>query len=251
MSVASNVSGMKPACGTPRRHDPTACLGCAVRDVSFCSALDDVETGGVGGLVQFIAKPAGTLIAGEGDRVDHLLILTSGAARLCKLTADGRRQIVGFLFPGDFLGGAAPRHGCDIEAVVDCRLCRFSKGGLDRLSTDHPRLKDRLLENATGELDQAREHILLLGRKTSLERVASALLNFAERLTGEVRDGATFPLYVTRQDLADYLGVRIETVSRILSRMRRDGLIEEDKGAVTLQRAGLLKRAAEGGDADL
>ncbi|MEM8798637.1 MAG: Crp/Fnr family transcriptional regulator [Pseudomonadota bacterium] len=204
------------------------CAQCSVRGRSICAMLDGQERKHLDKLVTSRSISAGSSIFGEGDESNHLYILTHGVVRLSKLLRDGRRQIIGFLFAGDFLGKQnAGEYACDAEAVTDTKLCSFSHPMLTRLSEAYPGIKDRLMAETTNELEQAQEHILLLGQKTAAERVASALLNFACRSTGQSESPLTFTLPVSRQDLADYLGLRIETVSRTLSRFRKSGLIRE------------------------
>ena len=158
----------------------------------------------------------------------HVYNLTSGVMRLSKLLPDGRRQIAGFLFPGDFLGiTMEDEHAFTAEAITPLKLCQFSRARFDAFVDTHPRLERRLYAIAAHELAAARQQVVLLGRKTAAERVASFLLMLDARRTstsGEVLDG-DINLPMSRSDIADYLGLRIETVSRELSALKASRLI--------------------------
>jgi CRP/FNR family transcriptional regulator len=147
-----------------------------------------------------------------------------------KLLPDGRRQITGFLFPGDFLGLADDDvYAYSAEAVTDAALYRYRSEEMEALLARYPKMEKRLHTIASHELAEAQEQMLLLGRKTATEKVASFLLAFAERaaLRGEGRDVLFMPM--TRHAIADYLGITTETVSRTLSRFRHDGLISSPR----------------------
>ncbi|QCI80224.1 cyclic nucleotide-binding domain-containing protein [Hankyongella ginsenosidimutans] len=118
----------------------------------------------------------------EGEPNDSLYIITEGCLRLTKLLADGRRQITGFLFPGDFVGLMPTKHlPFSAEALSASRACRFSHSGLAQLSEEHPGIKDRLIQSADTELVKAQDHMMLLGQKTAMERVASFFTMLSRR----------------------------------------------------------------------
>ncbi len=147
--------------------------------------------------------------------------------KLFKLLGDGRRQILGFRFAGDFLGlSAGTDYSYSAEALTDSKLCRFPRKKLDGLRERFPRLDRRLLSLSIDELTAAQEQLLLLGRKTAEERLVSFLILLSQ---GQVRRGLTpdpIILPMTRSDIADYLGLTIETVSRTFSGLKKKGLIE-------------------------
>lgn len=224
---------------------PPSCSFCQVRKDSLCAALKSDEIQQLDMVVVALSKRRGTTIFAESEPAESLYVLTEGTVRLSKLLPDGRRQITGFLFPGDFMGESPEGfYACDAEAVTDCQLCSFSTPALRRLTARFPQLKDRMMAKTSNELAQAREHILLLGQKTATEKVATVLLNFCRRLAGTASDGVQFPLSIERQDLADYLGVRIETVSRVMSRFRREALIAEHKGEIMINDVARLTQIA-------
>ena len=144
--------------------------------------------------------------------------------RLCKLLPDGRRQITGFLSAGHFLG-LAPEGVCvyTAEAITEVTLCRYKRTAFDRLIDEVPGFAKRVLAVASHELSAAQNQMLLLGRKAAAEKVASFLLLMADQQGEERR--RTIELPMTRSDIADYLGLTIETVSRTLTKLKQDRLI--------------------------
>jgi CRP/FNR family transcriptional regulator len=136
---------------------------------------------------------------------------------------DGRRQVTGFADPGHFLGLAAiDRYGFSAEALTPLKLCRFTHDGMKLLMTQFPALEQRILRETSRDLAQAQGHTLLLGRKTARERLASFLVELGRKCP----QSNAIELSMTRTDIADYLGLTIETVSRTLNALRRDGLID-------------------------
>ena len=168
-------------------------------------------------------KP-GEIVFSEGDDADSVYEVVRGMLRLCKILPDGRRQITGFLSAGQFLG-LAPEAICvyTAEAITEVTLCRYKRAAFDRLIDEVPGFAKRVLAVASHELSAAQNQMFLLGRKAALEKVASFLLLMAQQ-AGEDDDGA-IGLPMTRSDIADYLGLTIENVSRTLTRLKHDRLI--------------------------
>jgi CRP/FNR family transcriptional regulator, nitrogen fixation regulation protein len=161
-------------------------------------------------------------IYAEGDRAEYYYKVVSGAVRTCKLMLDGRRQIGEFLLPGDFFGlEALDGHFFSAEAVADTVLIRYPRKGVEAMAERDSRLAGRLRDLAYRSLAAAQERVVLLGRKTAQERVASFLLEMADR-NDHV---AEFDLPMSRYEIADYLGLTVETVSRALTQLRKDGTI--------------------------
>ncbi len=233
---------------TPRLAD---CRHCAMRSLAICSALDLVELDALESVVLPITRHAGQSLFHEGDALDQVFIVTGGYLRTFKLLADGRRQITGFPTVGDFLGLAGKEtHGFGAEALTQARLCQVKRRDMDDLLGRFPDLRKRLLDLARHELALAQEQQLLLGRKTSRERVASFLLALVERDKRNPGNRAGFvALPMTRGDIGDYLGLTLETVSRVFSAFRRERLIDtsEDGVARILDRDGLEALAAGDG----
>jgi CRP/FNR family transcriptional regulator len=166
------------------------------------------------------------MLFSEGDPAKFLYTIVRGIFQIYKLLPDGRRQITGFLLPGDFLGLADDDvYAYSAEAMTDAALYRYRFRELEALLVRYPGMENRLLVVASHELAEAQEQMLLLGRKTATEKVASFLLTFADRAAQRGEDSDVLFIPMTRHAIADYLGITTETVSRILSRLRHDGLI--------------------------
>jgi len=210
---------------TRKSAGPNPCAACAVRDVSICGALDGDQLGLLDAIVVHKTLQPGETLFYESDRSDSLYILTAGCVRLSKMLADGRRQITGFLFPSDFLGLALrERYAYSAEAVDTVKICAYPRAKLEALLDQFPAMERRLLAVASNELAAAQDQMLLLGRKTAIERVASFLLILMRRMQRKGRQD-TISLPMTRTDIGDHLGLTIETVSRTLSRLKRERVV--------------------------
>ena len=210
---------------TAASHD-FPCQTCTVRDQSICAVLSDEELREVSKITTSVDLSKGATIFFEGDENTYLFNVVSGAARLSKLLSDGRRQVTGFLFPGDFLGlSVADTYAYTAEALSDTSLCRFNRASLIKLLDRFPKLEHRLLELASNELVEAQAHILLLGQKHVMEKVSTTLIHLVKRI-GQRRGGEiVIDLPMTRTDLAEYAGVRTESVSRCFTRLRKQNVI--------------------------
>lgn len=165
----------------------------------------------------------------EGDSASALYCVARGAVRLSKLLPDGRRQVIGFVFPGEFFGlTVTGAFSCTAEAMTRSWLRRLDRGRLLRELDRYPQLERYLLILASSELAQAQEHLLVFGRKTATERVATLLLMLLEKIGKPRRAGYALSFPMTRCDLGDYLGLSGETVSRTLSELAAAGVIAPD-----------------------
>ena len=161
-------------------------------------------------------------IYGEGDEADIFFKLVSGVVRTCKFLSDGRRQIDAFYVAGDIFGvEAAADYSFYAEAVCDCSVMSYRRSGLDSLAFNDASLSEQLFAYAMHNLARAQDHALLLGRRSATEKVAIFLADWAKRSPS----GKDVSLAMTRQDIADYLGLTIETVSRTLSLLDRQAMI--------------------------
>jgi CRP/FNR family nitrogen fixation transcriptional regulator len=159
----------------------------------------------------------------EGEAADSFYKVVSGTVRVCKLLSDGRRQIEAFQLPGDIFGlESGTEHHFTAEAVEDTVVIAFRRGRFASLLHDNPSFGDQLMSAVIVSLERAQEHMVLLGRKTAEEKIATFLLDMSRRLA----NGDRVDLPMQRTDIADHLGLTIETVSRTLSQMVRDGLIK-------------------------
>ena len=211
------------------------CSACAVRSLSICGALDQAD------LVEFerIARHVHLAPNEALFTADQLAIsvhnLTAGVARLYKLLPDGRRQVIGFALPRDFLGTApSDRYSFSADAIEAVSVCRFAVNAFTHFIEQRPHFLLRINEFAARELMLAQEQMLLLGRRTAEEKVAAFLVGWRARLAhiGDERQTITLPM--SRQDIADYLGLTIETVSRTLTRFEREKMLVIAAGGVRL-----------------
>jgi len=204
-------------------HGTEPCGSCGARRASVCAAIDDRDLERLAALAVPTPVPTGRSFITEGDPAEHFFNVTQGTAKLFKLLPDGRRQVTGFAAAGTFLGLAvSSSYAFSAEAVEPTQVCRFSRTRLRHLLDDFPAMERRLLDVASNELVAAQEQMLLLGRKTARERVASFLL--ARQSCAAA--GRHILLPMARTDIADYLGLTVETVSRTMTRLRKERLIE-------------------------
>ena len=174
------------------------------------------------GLTQTVAPGESLFI--EGDPADNFYEVLSGTVRLHKLLPDWRRQITGFLSAGHLLGlSHANAYVYSAEGIGPVTVLCYPRARMDRLMDEVPGLARRLLAAASDELRQAQDQMLLLGRKTAAEKMASFLAALAALQGGEDADEVELPM--SRNDIADYLGLTMETVSRTLAKLKRDRLI--------------------------
>lgn len=208
------------------RENDEACRECAVRSVSVCDALEPDDLASLNLLKEKVCfNPKETLFY-QDDSALSVYNVTSGSVRLYKLLPDGRRQIVGFMMPGDFIGlSLSERNGYSADAIDTVHACRFNRADFVSFVVAKPNLLRKLHEAATHELTLAQDHMVLLGRRSADEKMASFLVTMRDRLIRLGSSAVTIPLPMTRQDLADYLGLTLETVSRVISRLGRERVL--------------------------
>ncbi len=228
--------------------DPSPCRACPVRPLSICDSLAEDELQHLAAIVSPLRLGPGQPLFDEGEQADFLFNVISGCVKVYKLLPDGRRQIIGFLFTGDFLGLAMTDvYAYSAEAVTGAELCRFPRRKLESLMERYPQIEKRLLGLANHELAVAQEQMLLLGRKTAKERLVSFLLMLSKRARMDGSDADQVFVPITRNDIGDYLGLTTETVSRSFTQLRNDGLIEvTSDNKVTLLDSGALQAIAQG-----
>ena len=189
---------------------------------------------------------AGQPVIWSGDRMDFVASVVTGIATLTQTMEDGRRQMVGLLLPSDFVGRPGRTHApYDVTATTDLVMCCFRRKPFEEMMAATPHVAHRLLEMTLDELDAAREWMLLLGRKTAREKIASLLAIIARRNAGlalsQPMGAIRFDLPLTREEMADYLGLTLETVSRQMSALKRDGVVElEEKRRIVVPDFSLL-----------
>ena len=215
-----------PLCGHDAVHRDQGCVKCHVRHLTICGAFEPNELQHLEPLVGHRDLDPGQPLFDEESPADFAYNLVDGTIRLYKLLPDGRRQITGFAIAGDFLGLSSRGHyAYSAEAVSPVTLCRFKRADLQRLFQNFPAMEHRVLAMANDELVAAQDQMLLLGRKTPMEKVASFLLTLSKRLERVGRQGDELSLPMTRADIADFLGLTVETVSRTFSRLKASKII--------------------------
>lgn len=229
-------------------HAHNRCDQCDVRHKAMCAAVDFKDNDRLAAIVSHRDIDPGQVIFEEGDTAEYAYNISKGEVRLYKLLPDGRRQITGFLGEGDFLGLVSDNtYAYGAEAMTPVELCIMRLTNLERLISDIPPVRERLLDMSRDELAAAQEQMLLLGRKTAREKLLSFLLY---RLGQDDSAGDTAPselhLPMSRTDIADYLGLTIETVSRTFTALRDEGLIAlPDTHTVVLPDLEAVREAAD------
>lgn len=234
------------------------CGDCPIRNRAVCSRCDADELNHLEQIKYYRRYEAGQVVVWSADRMDFVASVVSGVATLTQTMEDGRRQMVGLLQPSDFVGRPNRSTAAyDVTATTDLLLCCFRRKPFQDLISSTPNLAQRLLEMTLDELDAAREWMLLLGRKTAREKIASFLVILARRNLGPVRRvrdrEMALELPLTREEMADYLGLTLETVSRQVSALRRDGLIvlRGNRHVLVKDFARLLEEAGDDSDGGL
>jgi len=207
------------------------CAECAVRDRSLCGSLSDDELVALNRIGQRRRIGRGETLIWAGDDSIICANLLDGMMKLSASTSDGREQTVGLLYPADFIGRPFARQaGFTVTALTDAELCVFPRGQFEAVLHDHVHMERLLLERTFAALEDARGRMLTLARRTAEERVAAFLIDMADRFGSagcRASNDAplTFDLPLTRGEIAELLGLTIETVSRQLTRLKADGLI--------------------------
>ncbi len=231
------------------------CADCPIRHRAVCARCETEDLDSLEAIKYYKSYDAGQTIVWAGDKMDFVASVVHGVASLTQTMEDGRRQMVGLLLPSDFLGRpnreSAPY---DVTATTNIQLCCFRRQPFLDLMDSKPQIAQRLLQMTLDDLDAAREWMLLLGRKTAREKIASFLSIIARRDATANNTGGhgevSFDLPLTREAMADYLGLTLETVSRQMSGLKRDGVIRlEGKRHVVIPDFDLLMDET-GDDAD-
>ncbi len=228
---------------------PVLCASCEARHKGVCGALDPEQLVTLARASHKQHAGSGAELLGDAERIDTYANVLAGVVKLTKTLSDGRQQIVGLQFAPDFLGRPFKvESDLNAEAATDVSLCSFPKAAVERMMQASPELERRLYRQALRELDEAREWMVTLGRKTAAEKIASFLLMIARHIDPTANpdgDAAAFDLPLTRADIADFLGLTIETVSRQLTRLRADKVIsiENNRHVIVPSLARLEARA--------
>ena len=233
--VAQGKSKTSPA-QTP---SDGSCRNCERRFDSLCGVLNCDELDLLNAMMEHQNFEAQATIIYEEDEAKNVYNIAEGVLRLTKLLPDGRRLVTGFLYPGDFVGLAFHnQYSYSVEAVTDVKVCRFPRLKLEALLKEIPKLETKLLGMMSNELKEAQDQMMLLGRKSPKERLASFILNISLRKIDAIAGPAKihllslpsdeFELPMSRMDISDYLGLTIETVSRTLTAFSKDKIISTE-----------------------
>lgn len=228
------------------------CQACSVRNRAICADLADDEVALLNKIGRRRRLEAGQSLLWEGDEAVIVANVVSGILKLSTQTCDGREQILGLAYASDFLGrpfGETTPY--NVQALSDAEVCVFQRKDFERFTRDHARLEHKLLERTLGELDRTRRWMLLLGRMNAEEKLATLLLEVASRSTTVTcrntiqSDLDRFDLPMSRQQIADILGLTIETVSRQFTKMRDEGVIDiRGRREVTIRMRDVLEKLA-------
>lgn len=207
---------------------PRVCMSCEARHHGICGSLREDELLELSRHSFQSEHQPGEELIGDAEDVNSYATVLSGVVKLTKILQDGRQQVVGLQFAPDFLGRLfAKQSSLNADAASKVRLCRLPKGSIEQLVKNNPKLEAKLFEQTLRELDEAREWMVTLGRKTASEKVASFLYLIASHVDPTRQTGSvSFELPLSRTDIADFLGLTIETVSRQFTKLRSTHVIE-------------------------
>ena len=227
------------------------CLSCAARASLLCSGMRDADLPALYAHARPIRLKRGQPLIMEGDQAERVYNVRAGHMMLSRLVEDGRRQVLAFIGIGDYVGHTvAPTYSFSAEALSDVLLCGFERSGLETLIGQYPGFERQFRRMTTVILEDSLDLIVALGRKNALERLCSFLLLMANRERRRGGGADIAPLPMTRADIADFLGLTLETVSRTFSRLKRAGLIvTEGADRVRLVDPVRMAAIAEGGQA--
>lgn len=233
--------------------DDQVCATCGSRVAGICKPMDAAALDEISGESDRVSLPARSVIFREGDSAVRVFSLISGIAKLTRLLPDGKQQVVGFRFPGDVIGYTTRRdYPFDAELLTQGQLCRLERPRLDKLLSRYPQMERRLLDLCVQELSATQEQLVTVGRRPAEARVAAFLLSLLEAKRRRGKAERVLDMPMTRADIADFLGLTLETVSRSFTAFRKRGWVREpEHQKVELLDLAALSGLAEGtSDAD-
>lgn len=246
MALASaKVIGL---CDIPKsgKHLPQECASCVARHLAMCAGLDPSELSDLAQHVNRRKVEAGKALFREDDDADNVFTVTSGVFKQYKLLSDGRCQITGFYFMGDLIGlPEGQSYPVTAEAVSDATVCSFPRGRIMELVSTYPALANAVILKLQREVTTSQDKMMTLGRLSAEERIAGFLLSLMENAPDCINDDGMLRLQMRRVDIADYLGLTVETVSRSFTKLRNAGVIGADKsGALEITSRDKLEEMA-------
>lgn len=234
-------------------REDVKCSQCPIRHRAVCSRCDDDELATLEQIKSYRTYKAGETVLWRGEPLSFVGSVVEGVATLNKTLEDGRTQMLGLLLPSDFIGRPGRQEiGFDVVAASNLTLCCFDRIGFEQLVNRTPHLSSRLLEIALDELDAARDWMLLLGRKSAREKIATfvQMLLKRQKIEGYIGQSPDMTLFLTREEIANYLGLTLETVSRQLNALKNEGVLRfKDRRHFEVANLNAL-RAATGDDSD-
>lgn len=227
------------------------CADCSLRTLCLPAGISGDDLGRLEAVVQSrLPLKAGESLFRAGDRFENLYVVRGGCVRTTHPSGDGEEQVIGFHLPGELLGLDAiggGRHHCNAVALERTHVCAVPFVQLEAVANRVPGLQQQMLRILSRETVQDHQHLIALGRRSARARLALFLHSLAERLEAAGYSGQAFRLPMSREDIAGYLGLALETVSRLLGRLAEEGVIEVDRRNVRVLDAAAL--AAIGGEA--
>ncbi len=201
------------------------CNKCKVRFLGICSSLNHNELNLISNLTKHLYIKKGRELISLNDKADKIYNVVKGSIRQYKILPDGRRQIVGFLFPGDFLGIPFEEiFSYYADTIEDSCLCVFDRKDFESFLVKCPSFKMEVLKKISLKLSKSFEHSVILGKKDAKEKLASFII-LLSKAQGMLNKNNHYKIPMTREDISDYLGLRTETTSRIFTAFKEDGLI--------------------------
>lgn len=202
---------------------PAKCAHCASRAEGMCAVLSTLELQGLSSAARAQSAAPGEVLFSEAEPAVSYASLSSGVVKLLRTLADGRQQIVGLQFAPCLIGNfATPEASVTVEAVGEVSYCRIPRAALDERRAENVQIETHLMGEVIGQLEAARDTMLALGRLSARERVAGFILQMSKAS----REHRRVDLALTRTEIADYLGLTLETVSRQFSSLKRAGIID-------------------------
>lgn len=211
----------------PTHSSELLCPTCPARGSLLCSGMDEDEFPTLFELTVQVEVDPGEFLIMEGDSSEYVYNVRKGQLMLSRMSYDGRRQIMAFVYGGDYIGHTvSENYHFSAEAITPARLCRWKRDELEELVREHPKLAQHFRHMTSAILDNSLDLIFALGRKNALEKLASFLLylSYRQKRQGRAPDPVQLPM--TRTDIADFLGLTIETVSRAFGKLKQDGYVK-------------------------
>lgn len=211
----------------PKFSATSRCGDCPIRHRAVCARCDETELLHLENMKSYKTFAAGDIIHWRGEPLKFVASVVEGVASLSKTMKDGRTQMVGLLLPSDFIGRPGRSEiAFDVTANTDVTLCRFERKAFEDLLETTPHIAHRQMELALDELDAARDWMLLLGRKTAREKTATFIEMLAKRnLAPDQSRDAQLDVPMTRDQVANFLGLTLETVSRQMNALKAENVI--------------------------